>query len=336
MSRIGRKVLDSLRRLGLPQGRLPFDSKMWWDQRYRESSGALLEWGNLGYLDLEVHNWCREDESYLQLKLQGNLREAALADDDLAGKALRAGGKLLVLGGGTSSLSRDMASSGWRDVLDVDFSDQVVEFQNKASGATSGGEHGGGSAVLQERELLDRGFVGSVEEDNALLRFAVADAREMRPNGSEEDVCIGGPVDVCIDKGLVDALWCSGEPSARVDIPSVSASAAAMLAPGGSFLALSYTARSHLGPLLQGQPGSALSGLWARCEVRKLASINLFILERSSRPFREIGESASESGFNVASHNSVDYKSKTLGQVDWKKKKRKTRKGPGRGLNQLK
>jgi hypothetical protein len=258
-----------MRRVGLPSGRLPYNNKLWWDERYSESQNAVSEWGNLGYSALRAHTGCREIESYLPLQLQGKLRESSLGDDDLAGLALKSGGRLLMLGGGTSRLSRDMAQDGWRDVLDIDFSSEVVESQQKqqqeqalvvAAAATAASLTSEG-----EEEGQDDDEEGSSSSSQQHLRFAVADARTMRPNDAE----LGGkPFDVCLDKGLVDALWCSGGDVSEIDIPLVSASVAATLTPGGRFLALSYTSPRDLQPLLQGQPGSTLSGLWAGCEVR--------------------------------------------------------------------
>jgi SAM-dependent methyltransferase len=199
---------------------------------------------------------------------------ASLADADLAGRAREVGGSVLVLGGGTSELSANMVQDGWPNVLDVDFSPCVVEQRQQDS--RPGGP-----------------------------RFALADARHMRPRDLVEGRVDGGLVggepaassnpsgaapalfDVCLDKGLVDALWCSGEDSAS-QITLVARSVAACLKPGGKFLVLSYSAPAKLQPLAVGPAGSALAALWAApLEARKLNSLFLYVLERSTKRFTE-------------------------------------------------
>mmetsp|Transcript_20419 Transcript_20419/g.46141 ORF Transcript_20419/g.46141 Transcript_20419/m.46141 type:complete len:242 (+) Transcript_20419:246-971(+) len=189
-----------------------------------------------------------------------------------------------------------MALAGWPTVLDVDFSPTAVAQNCEAlERARRDAEAAGESSVL---EAL-RGLV-----------FLEADARTMRPASLSSHVA--GPADgvpangvpaersarfgVCVDKGLVDGLWCGGVEASR-DIPLVSRSVASLLAPGGRFLVISYSGPDALEPLLTGHPGvtlksGALGLLWNRLETRKLESIYLHVLERSSRQFSEVDSRA--------------------------------------------
>ena len=57
--------------------------------------------------------------------MSGEVHEAKLADDDLAGAGLGAG-RLLQVGGGTSTLAEEMARAGWRNQVSIDCSQTVI------------------------------------------------------------------------------------------------------------------------------------------------------------------------------------------------------------------
>lgn len=255
MSRLRRYAFDRLRTLGLA-GKLPYDSETWWDKAYDENKGANVEWGGVSFEDLENFSYCPATESYPRELLRGKLLQAKLSDDDICGRALHERGDLLVLGGGTSSLSRDMHHAGWKSILDVDFSARAIE-HNKGPDETPG------------------------------LGFAVADARVMRPTGlppaaapSATTVSTPRLFDACIDKGLVDALWCSGAEGGG-QIQRVSESVASTLKPGGRFITLSFTAPDFLDNVILGEQQAR--SFWSGISTRKLQHLYMYILERSDR-----------------------------------------------------
>lgn len=211
--------------------------------------------------------------------MSGNLRKASLADADLAGAARS--GALLVIGGGTSQLSTHMAHDGWANVLDVDFSPCVVEQRRMNS------QPGDPCFVLADaRYMRPLDLARSCADDtsggdNTTLASKPSDASTSSRSVSPT------LFDVCLDKGLVDALWCSGEDSVG-QIELVARSVAACLKPGGKFIFLSYSSPKVLQPFTTGAEGSNLAALWVRApEARKLDSLFLYVLERSNRCFAE-------------------------------------------------
>ena len=227
MSRLSRGVFDKLRRWGLPSATLPYDSGEWWDSSYGRNDGHPIEWGGVGFADLAAHEWASWPGG--RWADASARRAARLADDDLAGAARRSGGSLLVLGGGTSRLSQDLYDAGWPKVLDCDISPEAVKQAQAriAALAESGRAEASLAATAGSDAVSCDAASGDEDWERRGLGFIVADARTMRP---ERD--LGGQrFDVCVDKGLVDALWCAGAAAAPLSIPKVSASVAAALRP---------------------------------------------------------------------------------------------------------
>jgi 2-polyprenyl-3-methyl-5-hydroxy-6-metoxy-1,4-benzoquinol methylase len=299
-SRIVRNVFDRLRSKGLPAAQLPYNNPEWWDNCYDKLGGQVQEWGESDFRNLIYHDYCNYDESYLVNKLKGSLKKACLADDDLAGPAYSKGenGHLIVLGGGTSNLSRQIHEGGWKNVLDIDFSQKVID---------------------QNREKYGKHFTN--------LKFECVDARYMRMNilakTSYAREIFNGQFDVCIDKGVVDGLWCSGKEASK-QISLISQSVSSIVKPGGRFLTFSYTSPDLLNPLLLNKSSTpppqqqaslsnnnrnisstlnkdddgqrdangmlVKSGMWSRLECRKLSSFYMYVLERSEKEFSEFND----------------------------------------------
>lgn len=283
MSRVTRSFFDRLRRWGLPSARLPYDSGEWWDKSYTKNEGHPIEWGGMGFAELSTHEWVERGANWSDTSAR---RVSSIADDDLAGRARQPGGDLLVLGGGTSRLSQDFFDAGWPSVLDVEISPEAV----KQSRSRVVGEPSRTDSTVREAEALHQASEShSGSAGGPGLEFIVADARSMRPR----DDLQGRLFDACIDKGLVDALWCAGAIAAPTQVPQVSVSVAAALKPGvGTFMTLSYSGPEDILPLLLGDntnhgTGEPRSRLWASAESRQLRSIWLYVLRRSALPFHE-------------------------------------------------
>ena len=151
------------------------------------------------------------------------------------------------------------------------------------------------------------------------LNFALVDARSMRPKSFPSPEPLeaaqlfkkrgGRYFDICVDKGLVDGLWCSGL-AGTAEIGFVSKSVASCLKPGGRWLTLSKSSPEMLQHLLLEGSESSKSHLylWNGFEARRLQELYLYVLERSNRPFREDAK------------GDVDFPNNW-----WKKKKRSSR-----------
>lgn len=214
--------------------------------------------------------------------MSGNLRRAGLADADLAGAARS--GSLLVVGGGTSQLSTHMAHDGWPNVLDVDFSPRVVEQRRRDS--QPGDPHFVLADARYMRPLdLGRSCADDNSGDNSIS--TLNPTVTSNSSWSNKTGVSSALFDACLDKGLVDALWCSGEDSVS-QIELVAHSVAACLKPGGKFIFLSYSSPEVLQPFTMGTVGSKLAALWLRApEARKLGSLYLYVLERNNQSFVE-------------------------------------------------
>lgn len=147
------------------------------------------------------------------------------------------------------------------------------------------------------------------DTDTPNVQYITLDARDL---GEKTLVPPNGPVlgkfDVCIDKGLVDALWCSGV-DGTTQIPEILRSVASVLqrpkqeadigvagsrncvsVGGGRFLMLTYSSPLVLMPLFAESITTVMgcdeeiprgrANVWSNLEVRKLKSMYLYIFTR--------------------------------------------------------
>jgi SAM-dependent methyltransferase len=119
---------------------------------------------------------------------------------------------ILILGCGTSTFGEDMVDAGWAGpILQVDVSRHVVD-------------------VMTER--------CRPSYDQATMTFIQDDACEL-------SAIRDGMVAACIDKGLVDAVYCADEDN---QLSQIVQSTARVLRPGGSFVFFSFSRPEFLLP----------------------------------------------------------------------------------------
>ncbi|KAJ2735349.1 hypothetical protein H4S06_006709 [Coemansia sp. BCRC 34490] len=164
----------------LPTNNTEYGTKDYWQKRYAQEADSSFDWFKT-YKDLHQ-----------------------LFSKYIAGK----GARILMLGCGNSTLSEDMYSAGYQNIVNVDYSDVVIE------------------CMRQRTRHMDK------------MTWEVMDVREMHLDD--------GSIDVAVDKGTLDALLCDKgnvwEPSAelcenvRREVNEVDR----VLAPGGRFIWITF------------------------------------------------------------------------------------------------
>ncbi|KAJ1884899.1 hypothetical protein GGI01_002831 [Coemansia sp. RSA 376] len=138
----------------LPEDNTAYGTKEYWQQRYMQEEAATFDWFKT-YRDLEP-----------------------LLSKHIGSKDVR----ILMLGCGNSTLSSDMYDDGYQSIINVDYSDVVIEQMRQRTQHQSG------------------------------MTWEVMDVRALDLGD--------GSVDVAIDKGTLDALMCDKgdvwEPSAEM------------------------------------------------------------------------------------------------------------------------
>ncbi|KAJ2330860.1 hypothetical protein GGI00_003513, partial [Coemansia sp. RSA 2681] len=138
----------------LPEDNTAYGTKEYWQQRYRQEEAVTFDWFKT-YKDLEP-----------------------LLSKHIDSKDVR----ILMLGCGNSTLSSDMYDDGYQNIVNVDYSDVVIEQMRQRS------------------------------QQQVRMTWEVMDVRALKLDD--------GSVDVAIDKGTLDALMCDKgdvwEPSAEL------------------------------------------------------------------------------------------------------------------------
>ncbi|PIA13463.1 S-adenosyl-L-methionine-dependent methyltransferase [Coemansia reversa NRRL 1564] len=164
----------------LPGANAEYGTKDYWQQRYLQEPD-------------EVYDWFK---TYADLK--------SLLGRRIGSKDTR----ILMLGCGNSTLSGDMYDDGYKDILNIDYSDVVIEQMRQRS------------------------------RHQHMMRWKVMDVREL---ALEE-----GSVDVAIDKGTLDALMCEKgdvwEPSDELckNVGRMVSEVDRVLASGGMFIWITF------------------------------------------------------------------------------------------------
>ncbi|KAI9502199.1 hypothetical protein GGI26_003875 [Coemansia sp. RSA 1358] len=164
----------------LPAKNIQYGTKEYWQQRYMQEAEECFDWFKT-YKDLE-----------------------ALFEKHIGSK----GARILMLGCGNSMLSGDMYEAGYQNIVNVDYSDVVIE------------------QMRQRTNHMNK------------MKWEVMDVREL---GMDD-----GSIDVAIDKGTLDALMCEKgdvwEPSAELceNVGREVSEVDRVLATGGKFIWITF------------------------------------------------------------------------------------------------
>jgi ubiquinone/menaquinone biosynthesis C-methylase UbiE len=152
---------------------------------------------------------------------------------------------ILMLGCGNSRLGEEMIQTGgWRGpIIQVDVSTRVVEAMSQRCGP-----------------LISNGHMNFVEDD-----------------ATELSAFRNGMIHACLDKGLMDAVYCADEYD---QCSSILKSVNRVLKPGGVFVFLSFSRPDFLLPKVVSQDWRK-QNLWDNIQVQELPYIMLYRFQKT-------------------------------------------------------
>jgi SAM-dependent methyltransferase len=251
MSLTGRRLIDRFknnfgRYLRLPSP--PYGLPAYWNLVYKDFTPThVFEWGNLTLgenlvqYEYRVRNIKNTDKGNEVATDKSTTTFAETINVDLHEK----GKSIMILGSGYSTLGEDMATHGWRQIIQVDIASKAI-------------------LDLSER-------CSSVDED--VMDFIEDDANTLSTFSSTT-------IDAIVDKGLVDTLFLANE---LTQVRDIMKTAHRVLKPRGVFCFLSLSQPEYLLPKLLDthvpwQVDPALP--WQPIEVRDLDSVLLYRFQK--------------------------------------------------------
>lgn len=154
---------------------------------------------------------------------------------------------ILMLGCGNSKLGEEMIHAGWRGpIIQVDVSTRVIEAMSQRC-----------------KSLISDGHMNFVEDD-----------------ATELSAFRNGMINGCIDKGLIDAVYCADEYDQCL---SILKSVNRILKPGGVFVFLSYSRPEFLLPNIAQSKDHWNSPTWDSIQVQELPQIILYRFQKSKK-----------------------------------------------------
>uniref|UniRef100_A0A7S0F5D7 Methyltransferase domain-containing protein n=1 Tax=Craspedostauros australis TaxID=1486917 RepID=A0A7S0F5D7_9STRA len=216
MSLAGRYVIDRVKRFIGKSYKLPvppYGDPGYWDRAYKSfGPHDSYEWGNISLSGLKEFKYTNIDWNNALYPNSTIVQNADAKYDGSLGECMGVKPKaskdqpILMLGCGNSKLGEEMIiDGGWRGpLIQVDVSGRVVEAMSQRCG-----------------HLIENGHMNFVEDDATQLS-AFPD----------------GMFDACIDKGMIDAVFCADE---YEQCEAMLSSVHRVLKPGGNFVFLSFS-----------------------------------------------------------------------------------------------
>lgn len=264
MSLRGRYIIDRIKRAVGDYFRLPcppYGDPQYWDAAYASfGPGDSYEWGDVSLDDVYEYTYHPiEWDPIRQSTSSSNKRDATKVQSSTLAAALNVAPlaemdqPLLMLGCGNSKFGEDMIGRGWRGpIIQVDVSGRIVDSMSQRCG-----------------DLISNGHMNFVQDD-----------------ATELSAFWDGMMDACLDKGLLDAIYCADEYSQMVKISNT---VNRVLRPGGSFVFFSFSRPEFFLPklLLSNHSRSLQQGherktkrLWSNLEVHELGKILLYRMQK--------------------------------------------------------
>mmetsp|Transcript_27063 Transcript_27063/g.79993 ORF Transcript_27063/g.79993 Transcript_27063/m.79993 type:complete len:289 (-) Transcript_27063:108-974(-) len=267
MSLRGRYFIDRIKRAVSHRFILPcppYGKPSYWDGVYSKfGPHDSFEWAGVNLKDnLLQHRYDRQHYSgYLDeygYSTQGSNEPVETTFGEAIGVHPGEKGKVMLLGCGNSRLGEEMVDHGWvGPVVQVDVSPKLIS-----------------SMTERCASYMQKGCMNVIQDDaNWLTAF--------------ED----SSIDAVVDKGLVDAFFCSDQPLGKVMI-----SMSRVLKPGGVFAFLSYSRPEFLLSQVMEDEHGKVKGtrLWKDVQIRALDSILMYrFVKGKDQPKRERNEANS-------------------------------------------
>lgn len=284
MSIRGRYILDKLKSMLSPKLQLPcppYGNEEYWENVYQKlGPHEIFEWGDISFADdlLQFEYVPMVDNSYTTTTGSTALEATQAISTDFSEviniKPGETDKKILVLGSGYSLLGEALVRHGWLGpILQLDISSRAVQ-------------------RLQERWMMQSSLLSETTSScstSAVMEFLQDDATELSAIPSNS-------IHAVIDKGLVDALFCSSSQQSPQDlkIQSIMEAVHRVLVPtGGIFTFLSYSQPQFL---LQHTIARKISERndnntrihdkkrWKDIQVRKLPNIFMYRYVKQKEP----------------------------------------------------
>mmetsp|Transcript_2259 Transcript_2259/g.5355 ORF Transcript_2259/g.5355 Transcript_2259/m.5355 type:complete len:281 (-) Transcript_2259:82-924(-) len=253
MSLRGRYVIDRIKgavskHLSLPCP--PYGDPAYWDKAYMSFGPQdSYEWGDVSLSDVKAYEYfpvewdAQKNSSYpSQQSIQSTLRDAL----NIKPPNEQERQSILMLGCGNSKLGEEMVTEGdfKGPLVQVDVSSNVVE-------------------NMRERcsDLVSKGNMSFVHDD-----------------ATELSAFRDGMVDACLDKGLIDAIFCAEDFD---QMHLIQNTVARVLRPGGSFVFFSFSRPEFILPkLILSDRSTSASLPWKNIEVQQLPKILLYRMQK--------------------------------------------------------
>jgi ubiquinone/menaquinone biosynthesis C-methylase UbiE len=271
MSLRGRYVIDRIKQAVGHRFRLPvppYGDPGYWDGAYKSFGPQdSFEWGSVSLSDILEYNFKPLPWENEVLK-DGTKHSPETLSSTTLGETLgvhpeaETDEPMLMLGCGNSRLGEEMIQHGWRGpLIQVDVSPRVIDAMSQRCGP-----------------LISNGHMNFVEDD-----------------ATELTAFRSGMVNACLDKGLMDAVYCADE---YEQCASILKSVHRVLKPGGTFIFLSFSRPEFLLPKVAMAPSTGTmttksrshrrggSGdanpLWENIQVQELPQILLYRFQKPS------------------------------------------------------
>jgi ubiquinone/menaquinone biosynthesis C-methylase UbiE len=262
MSLRGRYIIDRIKQAmgGTKYFRLPvppYGDAEYWNAAY-QSLGShqddSFEWGDVSLGDVWEYEHKRLDHYYhgdSSSKNGSTTGSSTLLTTTLAetiGIAPNADRDepMLMLGCGNSRLGEEMIDRGWRGpLIQVDVSNRVIESMSQRCG-----------------DYIQQGHMNFIQDD-----------------ATELSAFRNGMMQACLDKGLIDALFCADEYD---QCQKVLKSVHRVLKPGGTFVVWSFSRPEFILPQCMDSTKNVRQNraLWQEIQVHELSKIMLYKFQK--------------------------------------------------------
>mmetsp|Transcript_23139 Transcript_23139/g.54716 ORF Transcript_23139/g.54716 Transcript_23139/m.54716 type:complete len:290 (+) Transcript_23139:98-967(+) len=265
MSLRGRYIIDRVKSAVSKHFRLPcppYGEPSYWERAYASFEPQdTYEWGDVSLSDLkeyeyfpvewDAQNFCSHP---LKEPIESTLMEALNIEQlDADCVKARQHQSLLMLGCGNSKLSEEMIAEGVFEgpIVQVDVSSNVVENMRQRCS-----------------DFVSKGSMSFVHDD-----------------ATELSAFRDGMIDTCLDKGLIDAIFCAED---FHQLNQIQNTVSRVLRPGGSFVFFSFSRPEFILPKLL-IPDESLVGSfdnrkrisWRNIEVRQLPKIMMYKMQKN-------------------------------------------------------
>jgi SAM-dependent methyltransferase len=258
----------------------PYENHEYWEGVYRNLGPSdVFEWGGVSFEQLDTHrynatNYAHEliPHGYPYQKIQEEEEEAPQDmekdwKETTFGEAIgvdpvQDGKRILLLGCGNSKLGEEMVQmGGWTGpIVHTDISARVI------------------STMSERCHSVELSSSGANNGDNYedVLSFVQDDAAQL---SAFEDASIHG----CVDKGLVDALFCASHP-----VSDILESVHRVLVPGGIFCLFSLSRPEFILPQIlpplddsSTDDSTKCQTMWNNIQIRQLDSILMYRYQKA-------------------------------------------------------